>query len=106
MTTLNCFRCDKVLESANPDREHNQPYAGTSFQAQGQYGSTVFDPNVWTPVTQLLVLNACDECLLQNKAQVLHATRTGEGVNYTYETWEPDITVEHWREWFHEQNEE
>lgn len=100
MATLPCFRCGKDLEPANGEMTHNQPYAGTIFRAKGQYGSTVFDPNVWGPAREFLDINICDECLLQNRAQVLHTVLPDDPPPAgTTATWEPDMTLEDWRAW-------
>lgn len=63
---LPCFKCGRLLEDASAsDREwQNQPYAGTTFHSEGQYGSTVWDPmNQYVRYT--IELNICDECLRQ-----------------------------------------
>jgi len=59
--TLPCIVCDKELESALPEKfdDVDQPYAGTSFYAHGQYGSTIFDPMDGS----FLKINICDDCL-------------------------------------------
>ncbi len=72
MKQLNCIVCNKELEPALPEPEHNQPYGGTSFTSQGHYGSTVWDPMDGSS----LEINVCDECLVKAayKDQVLHLT--------------------------------
>lgn len=59
--TLSCIVCEKELESALPEKiqDVNQPYAGTTFFAYGQYGSTIFDPMDGSS----LEINICDDCL-------------------------------------------
>lgn len=55
---LCCIRCEKTLESAQENP--TTPYAGTEFDARGQWGSTVFDPN--DPRLRLEIV-VCDECM-------------------------------------------
>lgn len=102
MATLPCFRCGKDLDPANGDMPHNQPYAGTIFRAHGQYGSTVFDPNVWDAPKEFLEINICDGCLLQVQelfGRVLHGRRNDGPVTFHHEAWQPDMTLADWKQW-------
>ncbi len=62
---LPCFKCGRQLEDASGGSQRewqNQPYAGTTFHSEGQYGSTVWDPmNQYVRYT--IELNICDVCL-------------------------------------------
>jgi hypothetical protein len=85
---LNCFKCNKELEPAvkdNPFKE-NQPYGGTVFTSHGHYGSTVFDPP-GLDGSRFLEITICDECLVENKKQVLHCLYTPVPGNYEYAQW-------------------
>lgn len=53
-----CIICDKQLQNVDRD-EINQPHEGTTFDTNGHYGSTHFDPMDGSH----LELNICDECL-------------------------------------------
>src|SRR5580704_3664413 len=62
---LPCFKCGRVLEDASGGADkpwQNQPYAGTTFYSEGQYGSTVWDP-MSQYVRYTIELNLCDVCL-------------------------------------------
>ncbi len=84
---LNCFKCDKQLEPVFNNVE-NQPYAGTVFISYGQYGSTVWDPQ--NPMSRRwLEINICDDCLVENKVQVLHGQFIPAGDN-DYQPWNPE----------------
>lgn len=63
---MKCFKCDKVLERAFEDVEH-QPWGATSFYSHGQYGSTVFDPMD----DSYLGIYICDECMVENAQEVV-----------------------------------
>lgn len=60
---LPCVVCGRGLKHALPNgpEDTNQPNEGVVFIAQGNYGSTVFDPfgeNIF------LEVNICDDCLI------------------------------------------
>ena len=63
--TLKCVVCTGNLEPVwdektfPEDKDVNQPWAGTTFYSEGQYGSTVFDPMNGN----FLEINICDNCL-------------------------------------------
>jgi hypothetical protein len=89
--TLPCFHCDKELESALPADNNgveipNQPYAGTIFEAEGHYGSTVFDGEIGH-----LEINICDSCLRETakKNKILHVEKKYIRPEYTYKNWVP-----------------
>jgi len=84
---LNCFKCNKELESSTP-LDNNQPYAGTTFISHGQYGSTVWDPP--NPMSRYwLEINICDDCLVENRIQVLRGIFIPTGHN-EYQPWDPE----------------
>lgn len=60
MSQLPCIVCGTELAPAT-NFDHNQPYKGTVFHTQGNYGSTVFDPMDGAR----LEVNICDTCLTQ-----------------------------------------
>lgn len=66
----------------------NQPHAGTTFIARGQYGSTVFDPESLSG-REFLEINICDACMLEGSAQgtVLHGV-TPVPLRNDYVPWE------------------
>lgn len=67
---LRCIVCGVKPDPAfPPDPEFPQdydwqPHGATTFTADGQYGSTV-----WDPITRRdkLMINICDSCLVQRK---------------------------------------
>ena len=61
-----CIVCEKEVERVDQDSP-TQPYGGTSFYSDGQYGSTVFDPMDG----QYIHIILCDECLMNRKENVL-----------------------------------
>lgn len=101
MKPLPCFSCGNEFEPSLPGDigPRNQPYGGTTFRASGQYGSTVFDPNVWDDASGFLELNICDRCLLSFKERLLHGHERRGPVFYDYEEWEPSQTLEQWEAW-------
>jgi hypothetical protein len=68
--TLPCIVCGRELESANGDDPRfahiNQPQVGTTFYAEGQYGSTIFDPMDGS----YLEVNICDACLAEHQDRI------------------------------------
>lgn len=76
MNELPCIVCNRDLEPAisEDDETVNQPYGGTTFNATGQYGSTVFDPiDEPGPRRPYLEINVCDACIreLAPKGKIL-----------------------------------
>ena len=62
-----CLVCGKALEDAfAADQDWNQPNDAVAFTANGNYGSTVFDP---IDSLEALDINVCDTCLLTAAAQ-------------------------------------
>ena len=53
---MNCFKCEKELQSLDT----YQPDRAVTFAAEGQYGSTVFDPMDGS----FLEIHICDDCLV------------------------------------------
>lgn len=86
---MRCFKCNNVLVPAVAHEPH-QPYAGTTFVAYGQYGSTVWDPMPIGHVTPFLEIYICDVCLLANVAQVRKGERIPRGNDYVYSPWDPE----------------
>lgn len=71
---LACFCCEKSLKRVIPPEQGGselQPYAGTSFDSQGHYGSTVFDPFL---SGDTIHVNLCDECIRDRAAKGLVLT--------------------------------
>jgi len=62
---LPCFKCGNVLQNIFMEAD-NQPYEGTVFRTQGQYGSTFWD----SFDGEDLVLNVCDRCLVQYRERL------------------------------------
>jgi len=91
---VNCFKCDKELEPVfkpDSDRDTNrwnfQPQEATTFYSSGQYGSTVWDP--MSNIHQLMI-NICDECMLQFSNRTV-LTRTIKRIStVTYHEWNPN----------------
>jgi hypothetical protein len=91
--TLDCFKCGRKLKSVFPDdiaispyTTPNQPYDAATFQAYGQYGSTVYDP--MSQRYPWLEINICDKCLIEGKDQILEGTKVGRP-KLRYEKWNP-----------------
>ena len=98
--TLPCIVCDQPIEGVNngPDYTGNQPYGGTTFMGDGQYGSTIFDPMDGS----YLQLNVCDPCLRKKAAAIkvcraqrlVTLGRMGiigcERIPYESKSWDPD----------------
>ena len=86
-TIVNCFKCDKPLQAAAPDSEAFpfQPYEGVMFRSSGNYGSTVWDPQVRTWELHIII---CDACLVSNKANVV-SSQLARVAKYSYEHWNP-----------------
>lgn len=89
---LPCFKCDKVLENVWDDAP-NQPHDATTFQTQGHYGSTVWDPMNGSA----LEINLCDECLRENirAVYVVRPTPRKEPT-HTYAPWDPKFEGEYY----------
>ncbi len=54
-----CLKCDKELEAAFGEGDDYPPSEAVIFYAQGNYGSTVFDPMDGSS----LKIYICDDCL-------------------------------------------
>ncbi len=92
MTTLKCIICTKQLEPVWPadqfpqDKNVNQPWAGTTFHSEGQYGSTIFDPMDGS----FLEINICDDCLKLRESEegfILRGTPRRTRREVKYERW-------------------
>lgn len=96
---LPCIICDKDLQSVIPtvdktaptkdvlEYQTNQPYAATTFETYGHYGSTVFDP---MNSDCYLEINICDECLKKKKDKVLFNRKTTNVHITTKRLWDPE----------------
>lgn len=84
---INCFRCNKQLDAAAPDSDRLpiQPYGGVMFRAGGNYGSTIWDPQVRSWELHIII---CDDCMLQNKQNIVHS-QLNRVAKYSYELWNP-----------------
>lgn len=80
-----CFVCGKDLEHMHHFPQH-QCHGAVIFQASGNYGSTVYDPML---SSQYLVINICDECLVERKDLVLLRTVVQVEPQNEYGTWDP-----------------
>jgi hypothetical protein len=80
---LPCIICGKQLEDCGGGSV-NQPYAGTTFVAHGQYGSTVWDP---MNDDLCLEINICDSCLRERKVRVAMVTSHVQR-STVYEPWQ------------------
>jgi hypothetical protein len=58
-----CVICTGHLEDVHSGQTENQPYGGTVFVADGNYGSTVFDRTMTGWSRECLIVNICDDCL-------------------------------------------
>lgn len=78
---FNCICCNRSVETAMEGT--TQPYAATSFNTIGHYGSTVFDPMDGS----YLSINVCDDCLVKAAARgvVRYTTRQNQR-----SLWQPD----------------
>lgn len=76
--TLPCIRCEKPLESVDPEAE-NQPSRGTEFFSYGHYGSA-YDPGDGT----LIIVNLCDDCLLLAAERQMVLERRDKPVTVAY----------------------
>lgn len=64
ITPAPCFKCAKKLEPVFEwENGSRQPQGATTFEAIGQYGSTVFDPPQPRRIRRSLQINICDVCL-------------------------------------------
>lgn len=90
---LPCIACGSRPEPAFPETPPwsggapTQPYGATVFFANGQYGSTVYDP---TRGDEHLIANVCDSCLrfAGYHGRVVRARSLPP--KYSYEEWNPD----------------
>lgn len=83
-----CFKCGKELASVFRDigDASTMPNDAVIFTAQGNYGSTVFDPFDGS----FLEINICDSCLVAGRANVYAGSRSGAAVS----KWDgPDVEV-------------
>lgn len=89
---LPCFKCGKQPESAVPDSpfSYNQPHAATVFTSRGHFGSTVFDP---ISRERHIELTICDDCLIENKAQVLLVKSRYQAPERDVSPWDPDVEM-------------
>lgn len=78
-----CIICERELRNVMEDCD-NQPYNGTTFQSQGHYGSTIFDPMDGL----YLELNICDPCLVEKRALILEGKKTTT-VTWKLTPWQP-----------------
>ena len=70
-TTCECLVCKKILEIEGDDRNSTIPmvYSGIACRADGNYGSTIFDP---IDKQEFLRFFICDECLKERAGLVEH----------------------------------
>lgn len=76
---LPCFRCGRELEQINRGTGDRQPAGGTVFRSHGNYGSTVYDPPMYTRNglhDEYLEINICDVCMTTHTQRVLHVRIT------------------------------
>lgn len=72
---LPCIKCGRVLENSSVGEKRplaNQPNDGISFNTNGHYGTTVFDPMDGS----FIEINICDPCISQASREglVLHVS--------------------------------
>lgn len=106
-----CVICGYEPEDASGPFNYNQPYNATTFNAHGQYGSTIFDP--FDGGISKLELNICDLCLigLIEKNVVLLGRTIPQPDDYkltpAIEYWdEEDMDWEKQKEWVKKSREE
>lgn len=80
-----CFGCGKGLEHIAHFPNH-QCQGATIFHANGNYGSTAWDPLL---SGQALVINICDQCLNDRSHLVQLRTHVQRIPEYEYAPWEP-----------------
>lgn len=89
--SLPCFACGRELKQIDSDAPVNQPYAGTSFETHGHYGSTIYDPMDG----HYLEINICDACLALHPERVIEGrdrqpvTEAGVIVGWEDVSWKP-----------------
>lgn len=73
--TTRCFRCDKKMQVERDEDGHMVAMLGNGlfFQADGNYGSTIFDPPRTKRLREFLEIVVCDDCIKSNQKQVDHA---------------------------------
>ena len=64
----NCFKCDKVMESAGKNQDVWDMPQGVVFSGGGNFGSTLYDRMMDGVYVKLLV---CDDCLKEHKDKIL-----------------------------------
>lgn len=79
LDVLPCIACGKLLESAvppfdedDPAQFQHQPYAALSFSTGGHYGSTLFDPGT---NYRRIVISVCDQCVFNNLDRIAFLKR-------------------------------
>jgi len=87
---LGCLRCGRDLEPAWEGSR--DAHAGTTFYADGNYGSTVFDRDFHASVDQLEVI-ICDICLTAVALESPHLVRGLKHVRYPVK---PKVQVLPW----------
>jgi hypothetical protein len=91
---LACIKCGAVPDPVfQGEEELNQPYAATTFDSTGHYGSTVWDPmnTPWGGSRQFIQINVCDPCLTEaaGEGKVLRGITTTSYDTRT-EPWAPE----------------
>lgn len=87
--SVNCFGCNKDLTPVFRDFDDGPESLGaTVFRAAGNYGSGAFDPPGAFGDQFRLVINICDDCLLDHKDRVLLQEKAFVEPQHTYTTWD------------------
>ena len=70
-----CFRCGKNMKVGRDENGYMDKMIsdGLFFQAEGNYGSTVFDPsNEFTNAREFLEIVICDDCVRKHQNCIDH----------------------------------
>ena len=67
---MKCFKCSKSMKNSGEKRDP-LPNGGTVWSSRGNYGSTIFDPDVHPDQPAHLTLYICDGCLKTNIGKVI-----------------------------------
>lgn len=89
-TVINCFKCNKQLDSVwrslDRDEAPVQPHDGVTFLAGGNYGSRIWDPCTSSLNLRIII---CDDCLRENASNVLVVRRIAVADKYEHFLFEP-----------------
>lgn len=85
MDGLPCFVCGRPQKRVDGLAEPVQCNGATTFNANGNYGSTLFDPGMNS--RQHLSISVCDPCLEARQDRVLLYTVTPQPATVEHETW-------------------